>query len=275
MSSLPPPGPPTGPLASLPAPGPGRRPPRRTRALIIGGVLAAVVLALAVVLVTLLRGGGGNGGAESGSDSVSPSPVDSAAARAAARDLAARVALTTTDWGPGFVESDRYETSPVPESVVLETCEWSTRASRAGTLASISRTVYNEEFTLSATSEVRVYADEAAAEQYVADAREAIHRCPDQHQGNARWTGVREAAPPKVPGFEELVSEEGKQVVADDGTKTNFVYVLLTGRANERVLTASASGDAKQTDRIREQAADGLRTMRQRLTQQAAAAAGR
>ncbi|MEU0394398.1 hypothetical protein ABZ208_16750 [Streptomyces sp. NPDC006208] len=215
----------------------------------------------------LMRAGGPDGSDTAGSIARSPSPTGSAADRAAARRLASRVALTPADWGPGFIRSTRYETAPVAESVVLLTCEWSSRAVRAGTVASVSRSVYEVASGLSATSEVRLFDDEDTAQAYVTDVRDGIRRCPQQHRDSERWVGVHTTPSPQVPGFDEIVAEEGRQVVAEDGTRTDRVYVLLTARADATVLTASAGGQTDALRKVREQAADGLRKMRKRLAQ--------
>ncbi|WP_328396073.1 hypothetical protein OHS70_10680 [Streptomyces sp. NBC_00390] len=230
-------------------------------------IIGAAVLGLGLVSAALTRVGGPDDSDTAGSIARSPSPTGSAADGAAARRLASRVALTPADWGPGFIRSTRYETAPVAESVVLLTCEWSSRAVRAGTVASVSRSVHEVASGLSATSEVRVFDDEDTAQTYVTDVRDGIRRCPAQHRDRERWVDVRTTPSPQVPGFDEIVAEEGRQVAAEDGTRTDRVYVLLTARADATVLTASAGGQTDALRKIREQAADGLRKMQKRLAQ--------
>jgi hypothetical protein len=110
-----------------------------------------------------------------------------------------------------------------------------------------------------------VFADEDTAKQYVADMRDGIDRCPEQHRGRERWVEVRTPRAPRVPGFDQLLLEQGRQVSAEDGTRADRVYVLLTARADANVLTSSAGGPADDLTEIREQAVRGLRKMRQRL----------
>ncbi|MGW7367702.1 hypothetical protein ACWGI8_30840 [Streptomyces sp. NPDC054841] len=236
--------------------------------LIISG--AALALALAVVLIVVLNGGG-----EGGGGSASASPTDSTAAKAAAHDVTTQVALAPADWAPGFVQNDPYETDPTPEALVLPTCEYTTRPNRVGTLAALTRSVFQTSSAIIGTSEVRVYTDEATAKKYLADARDEIHRCPNQHQGKQRWDSVREAGPPKVAGFDEQVAEEGRQIVADDGTKVNNLYVIQTGREGDTVLSASVIGDVKQEAQVRKYATDALKKMQERLKTQSGAIATR
>lgn len=273
MSSQPPTGPPAGPV---PPPPPGPGPPAHTGpgqpgrgrgrgiALVVGA--AVVLLALAVGVVAVLRGSGGGGGS-----AASPSPGDARAA-AAAHAVAARAALAPADWGPGFGKADPYEIDPADEDVVLENCEYGGRTSRTGTLAAVQRVVLHSRSGLTGTSEVRVFTDEATAKRYLAEVPDQIRRCPNQHSGKALYSGVREAAPPDVPGLDEVVSEEGRQVVADDGAEVDYLYVVLTGRAGRIVLRTSALAGTEQETRIRTTATDALRKMRQRLGPEPAAA---
>ncbi|MEU3301985.1 hypothetical protein ABZ729_19435 [Streptomyces sp. NPDC006678] len=276
MSSQPPTGPPSGPVPRPSGPAPGPPPPgpgpsggrsRRTLALIVGG--AAAVLALVVVLVLSLGGDGDDGGGGSGS----PTPVDTKAAEADAHAVATRVALAPPDWGAGFTQHDPYEVDPAPESLVREDCEFASRPSRAGTLSSLQRNVYQTSSGIAGTSEVKVFVDEATAKRYLADARDNIHRCPEQHRAKERWNGVREATPPQVTGFDELVSEEGHQVVTANGGKVDDLYVIATGRDGKSVLSAYVVGSSKLDPQIHKYASDSLQKMQQRLVQQPEAAA--
>ncbi|MFE0095917.1 hypothetical protein [Streptomyces sp. NPDC059015] len=278
MSSQPPTGPPSGPVPrpSGPAPGPPppsgggthRGGPRRKWALIAGG--AATATALVVVLVVSLGGDGDGGGS-----AVSPTPTDTKAAEAAAHAVATRVALAPPDWGSGFTQHKPYEVDPAPESLVRENCEFASRPSRIGTLASLQRHVTEASSGIAGTSEVKVFIDEATAKQYLADARDNIHRCPDQFRGKERWNSVREASPPQLSGFDELVSEEGRQVVSAGGAKVNDRYVIATGRDGRNILSAYVVGKADLEAQIRRYAADSLLKMQQRLEQQPEAAAAR
>ncbi|WP_311137449.1 hypothetical protein [Streptomyces sp. I6] len=246
---------------------------------------------LTAVLVRSLGGGGEDGGGSA----VSPAPTgtkptgteptgteptgtkatDTKAAEAEARAVATRVALTPPDWGSGFTRHTPYEVDPAPEPVVRENCELAGRPSRIGTLASLQRNVAETASGIAGTSEVRVFADDATAQRYLADARDDIHRCPDQFRGKERWSGVREANPPEVAGFDELVAEEGRQVVTAKGAKVNDVYVIATGRDGRNILSAYVVGKAALDARIEQYAADTLREMHRRLGQQPEAAAGR
>ncbi|MFJ6945599.1 hypothetical protein ACISU4_13305 [Streptomyces wuyuanensis] len=280
MSSQPPTGPPSGPVPRPSGPAPGPPPPSgsgaprggrpRKRTLIAAGA-AAVVLALVVVLVVSLGGDGD----DDGGNAVSPAPTDTKAAEAAAHAVATRVALAPPDWGSGFAQHKPYEVDPAPESLVRENCEFASRPSRIGTLASLQRNVTETASGIAGTSEVKVFTDEATAKQYLADARDNIHRCPDQFRGKERWNGVREASPPQLPGFDELVSEEGRQVVSANGAKVNDLYVIATGRDGRNILSAYVVGKADLDAQIQKYATDSLRKMHQRLEQQPEAVAGR
>lgn len=239
------------------------------------------MLVLTVVLVMSLGGGGDEGGggavspAPTGTQPTGTQPTDTKAAEAEARAVATRVALTPPDWGPGFARHTPYEVDPAPESLVRENCEFASRPSRIGTLASLLRNVTETATGIAGTSEVKVFADDATAQRYLADARDNIHRCPEQFRGKERWNDVREASPPELPGFEELVAEEGRQVVTAKGAKVNDVYVIATGRDGRNVLSSYVVGKADLDAQIRKYATDTLRKMHQRLGQQPEAAAGR
>ncbi|MER5180024.1 hypothetical protein ABT009_16895 [Streptomyces sp. NPDC002896] len=251
----------------MPEPAPSGGPSRLLLALVIGG--AVVVLGIVVLLVALLRGGGGGGSA---GESVSPSPRDSASEAAAARNLADRVTLTTADWGPGFVRSDPYESTSLNELTVKDTCELADRKARPGTLAVLTRTSVNNDDGLTAVSETRAYADQPAAEKFVADTQDSLHRCSTQTYGKVRWEDVREAVAPDVNGFDELVSEESRQVTYDDGSKADLIYISVMGRTGDTVLNTWVAGPPDSESKLRKLVTDGLQLMRQRLTSAGATA---
>lgn len=215
-----------------------------------------VVLGLAVLLVALMRGGGGEG--SSGNSSVAPSST------AEARGRAGRVALAPADWGPIFTPMDPYEITPLNETTVQENCELTHRAPRTGTLASLERNVHQADPILDATSEVRVFADTATAGRFVADAKDATHRCRSETKGKARWADVHEAPSPEVDGFDEMTAEESKMISYGDGTKANDLYLILTGRAGDTVLTTTVVGNVALATEIRKHGADGLQLMQKR-----------
>ncbi|WP_078067619.1 hypothetical protein, partial [Streptomyces jeddahensis] len=234
---------------------------RRLLALIVGG--SVVVVGLVVLLVTLLRGGGGG---DSAGDTVSPSPGDSASLAVEARDLADRVTLTPADWGSGFARSDPYEDTSLDEVMVQSTCKLAVQKPRPGTLAAMTRTSVHNEDGVTAVAETRAYADQPAAEKFVADTRDSLHRCSTQTYGKVRWEDVREAVAPDVEGFDELVSEESRQVTYKDGSKANLIYISVMGRTGHTVLNAWAAGPPETESRLRKLVTDGLQLMRQRLT---------
>ncbi|MER5219019.1 hypothetical protein [Streptomyces flaveus] len=278
MSSQPP-GPPVGPLPPPPpgpgpppgaGPGPSRWRSRKFLALIITGVV--VLAGLVVLLVVLLPGDDGGGTAGDSPSPTSPSPTSpSPLSSAEAHELAGRVALTPEDWGSGFsAPSEGYEYSPVGELTVLENCQLVDKSDRPGTLASLNRSVVTSDAEVGGYSEVRVYADTATAETYMADVNEAIHRCASQRYDGSRFDGIREAAPPPLTGFDELVAEEGRQTMSD-GTKVDLHFTVLTGRTGEIVLEAHAYGSKEALPETRKRAGDALALMQKRLRDDTAA----
>lgn len=223
--------------------------------LIIAG--AAVVLVL--LLVVVLKGGSSGGGS-------SPSSGDTAAAAEQAHKTASQIVLSTQDWGPGFIPANPYEADPATESAIRDDCEVYEKAARAGTLAAIQRTSSNQQDGLDVFSQVGVYAADGTAKGFVADVRDVLHRCPNQHAGKARWDNVHEAVAPQLSGFDEIVSDEGRLATYDDGTAADEPYVLLTGRSGKVVLTAFVGGPRDKQAVARKKATDALTLMRSRYT---------
>ncbi|MFD7750781.1 hypothetical protein [Streptomyces sp. NPDC059757] len=99
------------------------------------------------------------------------------------------------------------------------------------------------------------------------DQRDAVGRCPNQTDGKARWKDIRETTPPDLPGFDDLLSEQGTLVRYNDGSAADIRYVLLTGRTGATVMTSYLSGPPEVVQQIRQGAEDALALMRSRLPQ--------
>ncbi|MFF4832168.1 hypothetical protein [Streptomyces sp. NPDC001315] len=229
--------------------------------LIIAG--AGVVGLVGTVVALVVGGGGGDGTVRS-----SPPDVNSASASAfaEARAMAGRLPLSPEDWGSGFTkDSTLYELTPVNETAVGSNCRLTGKVGRPGTLAALRRSVTNTDAGVIGNSEARVYMDAATAQRYVDDVADNIHRCPSQTEGKLRWSGVREATPPRLTGFDVLVSEEGRQVADTHGIKTDFPYVVLTGRLRNTVLSVYVNGQKGSEQQIRTYARGGLALMGSRL----------
>ncbi|WP_323188248.1 serine/threonine-protein kinase [Streptomyces sp. NBC_00249] len=259
--SVPPPGSRPPPDQAGPGPEPARRRSRRNLVLAVTG--AAVVLVVGLVL--LLRGGVGGP-----SPSRSPSPSSSGATStvAEAHRIVSAVPLSPQDWGPGYARSDPYEWDPAPESGVRPNCEVYEKPARTGTLAAVARAVQDDKLGFSASSGAVVYVDESTARESVADDRDAIHRCTNQHQGKARWADVHEAIAPELSGFDEVFSEEGRLIAYDDGSKANIPYVILIGRTGKSAVSVYVGGPPEKQAETRKKATEVLLLMQSRLSAQ-------
>lgn len=222
-------------------------------------IVAGAAVALALVLVVVLKGGSSGGGS-------SPSSGDTAAAAEEAHKTASKMVLSAQDWGPGFTPDNPYEADPFTETTIRDDCEDYEKPVRAGTLAAIQRSTINQQEGLNALSRVGVYAADGTAKGVVADVRDVLHRCPNQHTGKARWDNVHEAVAPQLSGFDEIVSDEGRLATYDDGTAADEPYVLLTGRSGKIVMTAFVGGPRNKQAVARKKAADALTLMRSRYT---------
>ncbi|MEV6951265.1 serine/threonine-protein kinase [Streptomyces sp. NPDC051183] len=264
MGSAPPPGsrPPPDQAGQGPAPTPAPRPEpsrkrsRRSVALVVTGV--AVVLAVGLAL--LMRGGGGP---SKGGDA--PSSPDTTSAVAEAHKIVSAVPLSPADWGAGYVRSDPYEYDPAPETTVGADCELFEKPARTGTLATVLRAVQHDEQTLSATSQAAVYVDDRTAHEFVADYKDAVHRCTAPRMGKARWADVHESIAPQLSGFDEVFSEDGKLTAYDDGTKANVSYVLLMGRTGHKAVSVYMGGPPEKLAEVRKKVAEVMALMRTRL----------
>ncbi|MFI2369008.1 hypothetical protein [Streptomyces sp. NPDC018833] len=174
------------------------------------------------------------------------------------------MALTPADWGPDFGQGDPYEAAS-DELTVNKNCEAISRPPRGGTLASLIRWSVQYEPSFFAGSEVRVFADAATAQKYIADAKKTTHTCATQTQGKTRWEDVREAAPPQLNGFDELLAEESKLTSTNDGMKANDLWLALAGRVDATVLTTVVRGATKDDAQVRKHAREGLQLMQKRL----------
>ncbi|MFF8608208.1 hypothetical protein ACF06X_19965 [Streptomyces sp. NPDC015346] len=227
-----------------------------------------VALGLAVALVALLRGGDDDGGAAATASPAVSGPANDEPARTEARALAAAVAMDAPDWGSGYKRSDPYEIDPAPEWDVRSTCELYDQSSRAGTLAAIRRWVTHPTTGLSGFTEVRVFRDAATAESYVNDVESGTRRCPEQRSGKVRFAGVRQATAPSVTGFDEIVAEDGRQVADSEGARTDYPYVVYTGRSGAitlSVLDYDEAAGGSVPARLTERATGVLKKLRERL----------
>lgn len=178
----------------------------------------------------------------------------------------ARTAATAEDWGTGFVENG--DPGDEGELVLRRDCEVIIKDDRPGTLAVLIRNVARKEPATEGYSESRVYNNVTTAKKYLADIQEGIHRCPAQHEGQARYEGIREAANPPVSGFDTVVSEVGRKTVGIDGEKLNQAYLAMTGRKKEAVLQVTVFGPAEAEAELSRLAAHALQRMEQRLPAQ-------
>ncbi|MFJ9578180.1 hypothetical protein ACIRQF_17665 [Streptomyces sp. NPDC101191] len=231
--------------------------------------------ALGVGLVALLGGGDDDGPttANPPGPTTSGPPVDSSAARAAAHALALRVVMTPEDWGAGYTRGDPYERDPAGEYEVGKDCQGFDQAARSGTLAAISRTVRNDRSALDSTTEVRVFSDPATAKAFVDGAEDTTRRCTTQRYAKTRWSSIHQATEPEVVGLEQVMAEEGTQTAAADGGRTDFPYVLYTGRKGDTVVSVLAYETRAGVAALRPRAGGVLQKLQRRL-EDARASAG-
>ncbi|MFD5064741.1 hypothetical protein [Streptomyces sp. NPDC058394] len=85
--------------------------------------------------------------------------------------------------------------------------------------------------------------------------------------GAARLPVIRETSPPDLPGFGDLVSEQGTLVTYSDGSAADIRHVPLTGRTDVTVMTSCLSGPPEVEQQIHQGAEDALAPMRSRLAQ--------
>ncbi|MFJ3580785.1 hypothetical protein ACIPPS_00895 [Streptomyces sp. NPDC090127] len=229
-----------------------------------------VALGLAVALVALLRGGDGDGGGSASSPRVSSpgvaAEVPDEAARAKAQTLAAGVAMDAPDWGPGYERAEQYQNDPAPELEVKSSCEIFDQTGRKGTLAAVRRSVRQPTTGLLHHTEVRVFADAATAESYMSDVESGTRRCQEQTSGKVRFADVRQAGAPDVAGYDAIVAEDGRQVTDENGAKSDYPYVLYTGRSGAATLSVFAFGEAAAGQApLTERATGALQKLQRRL----------
>ncbi|MEU2495549.1 hypothetical protein [Streptomyces sp. NPDC007883] len=184
-----------------------------------------------------------------------------------ARKLAAHLAPAAEHWGTDFVGVGEADDSG--EASFGEDCVAIPKSDRAGTLASVIRWAERKKPpALGTQSEARVYENAATAEAYIEDIEDGIHRCPTQQIDKARFEDIRETAALKLSGFDELVAEQGRWVLGEEGEKLNRVYVALTGRKNEIVLSTLVDGPPGTEEELHQIAAKTLQGMQTRLAEQ-------
>lgn len=223
--------------------------------------------ALGIGLVALLGGADDDSPttASPTSPAASSPPADSSSSRARAHALAERVAMAPEDWGPGYTKGDPYERDPAGEYEVGQDCKGFEQAARSGTLASVSRTVNSTGSNLPSTTEVRVFADAETARAFVESSEDTTRRCPTQQSGELRWSSVRQAAAPDVTGLDQVMAEEGTQTADAAGTRTDYPYVLYTGRTGDTVVSVLAYETRADVAALGPQARDVLQKLQQRV----------
>lgn len=150
--------------------------------------------------------------------------------------------------------SGRGPSGLLAETVVRKNCTLAAKPNRTGTLAALGRRSRKAAPYENGLSQIRVYADTATAKKFLTD-------------GKARWKDIRETTPPDLPGFDDLVSEQGALVRYNDGSAADIRYVLLTGRTGATVMTSYLSGPPEVVQQIHQGAEDALALMRSRLPQ--------
>ncbi|MFI0215509.1 hypothetical protein [Streptomyces lydicus] len=250
----PPSGPPTGPLYGEPAPGPPphRRPWWRTPPAFIGA--AAAVVALAVGLIFAFRGG-------SGPTNV-PAKVPTPNSSAEARDVAARVTLTPGDWGPDFAQDSPYEDDALTEDVADQNCNFVAQP-MVDALAGLRRSVKKSDSTVFAFSYLFAYKRADFAHHDADHFRADLQRCQTQYQDKAKFEDVHEVKIPELTGFDEVVAEEGRLAVDDQGNKANTYYSYIIGRKGNFLMGSDVT--RSETGQNRDDAVKALKLMLTRL----------
>ncbi|MGW0690136.1 hypothetical protein [Streptomyces sp. NBC_01579] len=78
---------------------------------------------------------------------------------------------------------------------------------------------------------------------------------------------IRETSPPDLPGFGDLLSEQGTPVTCSDGSAADIRHVPLTGRTGVTVMTSCPSGPPVVEQQNHQGAEDALALLRSRLAQ--------
>ncbi|MFF9277583.1 hypothetical protein [Streptomyces griseosporeus] len=196
--------------------------------MLVGVAAVVAVAAAAAVAVVVLRGRGDDGLAG----------VDTPAE---ARKLAARVALTPSDWGVGFQPSTPYETGEEPPSVADAHCTF-VGSPDDDVLARLERDSERRSPGVIAQSAVTVYRNDGSAQADIARTRSDTQRCRTETDGKARWEDVHEVEMATPDGLDEVTAEEGRLVVSDTGESLDQPYTQITGRKDRIVLQAVVNG---------------------------------
>ncbi|MFE2964518.1 hypothetical protein ACFXKC_12760 [Streptomyces sp. NPDC059340] len=215
-------------------------------------VVAVAVGALTVVLAIALFGGKGKHLPRVGSSLL-------------ARDLASRVTLTPSDWGPGFAEDNPYEDMDMNEGVADHNCKY-VREPTVGALAVLARNVKSTDEVVYDSSTFTVYQGAIFAQSDMVRTREDAQRCKTERDAETkvRWEDVHTVDMPTPKGFDDVVAEEGRQVTDEKGRKVDVYYTFLVGRKDAFVMQSYVSRYGTQVGN-RSDAVNALSLMLSRL----------
>ncbi|MFE0189547.1 hypothetical protein [Streptomyces sp. NPDC058989] len=207
------------------------------------------------------------GGDDEGEPSDDSSKVPSVSSSAAARNIAKRVTLTPEDWGSSFVRDSPYENSQKYWTVVDQDCKITSEA-LTGALDSLGRNVRESNKTAYSSSTLITYKGADSAGRAVVQQREPLRRCPTQSMagGKARSENVHEVDVPDLKGFDDVVAEEGHDVVDADGQKADNYYTYVTASKGQYVLQSLVTrGGSETQEKTRDEAVNALSLMLSRL----------
>ncbi|MFE0272023.1 hypothetical protein ACFWZY_07820 [Streptomyces sp. NPDC058992] len=154
------------------------------------------------------------------------------------------------------------------EPLLPKDCHATSQDARPGTLAAVYRDAKQAKPAITVASEVRAYENAAAAETYLDDTEDGLHRCPTQQWDKEHYEGLREGPVPELSGFDEMVPEVGRRAVDETGRKVDQTYVGLMGRKGEIIMGVSLIGPSGTEAQLQRLAADALQRMHERLAEQ-------
>ncbi|MFJ5926341.1 hypothetical protein ACIQF6_27420 [Kitasatospora sp. NPDC092948] len=186
--------------------------------------------------------GGKPSGKPTGKASDKPSSSAVAGGDAAAQARTDKLALTPADWGAGFETRDDDDTS-LTNYTMDKSCLNKEDGTVKGLVANTGRYVRaqrpdGEELWGSSVAAQFTTAD--AAHQDMAESAANVRRCPNYKDEDGTETiSAHDIESPKVPGADEVYSEEGLAVYHnDDGTTTpERPYSAITARKGPVVVT--------------------------------------
>lgn len=173
--------------------------------------------------------------------------------------------LTPADWGPVFTQGDPYEYDAMLEQFTDHECRYVTQPVLKA-LTSLRRLTQQTGESVIASSSLIVYETAGAAQADVDRRRDDTSRCATVQDASSerQWTGIGMVEVPALKGFDQIVTEEGRETISESGEKKDGYYSYFSGRKGQFLMTAYVARDGTQ-EQNRERAAKALQLMLSRL----------